>query len=121
MPPPAPDSCFVILRSVRTAAVTTVRTACPRCGLVDIAIGEVTVLIGSRGASVGYAFDCPSCLQPAEVPADPRALGVLFDLGARAALAPRARLTLDEEALVRRFLGRLDRTDDVAGAIERCR
>ena len=121
----APDSCNVILHP---PVATTIRTACPTCGLVDMEIGEVTVLVSASGSSAGYAYQCPSCLDRVEVSAAARVLGVLYDIGARVALsnqlpsADAARQALQpviaDEARIQKFQLALDRTDNIAGAIE---
>lgn len=109
---------------LRSATGTIVRTACPTCGLVDVGIDHVTVLVTSGGSSRSYAYDCPRCSVRVEVRAGSAVSGMLYDIGARLALSSASASTslrevLDHERQIRAFEALLARTDDIAGAIER--
>ena len=107
---------------------TTVRCACPTCGLVDIGVDDVTILIGALGSSLRYAYDCPDCCERIEIAPNPAVLNVLADIGAAVAMSPGSPVSsasavpsrrihvVDEQ--VRQFQIMLDRTDDIAGAVE---
>ena len=98
---------------------TTVRCACPTCGLVDIGVDDVTILIGALGSGLRYAYDCPDCCERIEIAPNPAVLHVLAEIGAAVAMSssPSARTHVVDEQ-VRQFQIMLDRTDDIAGAVE---
>ena len=98
---------------------TTVRCACPACGLVDINVDNVTILIGALGSGLRYTYDCPDCYERIEIAPNPGVLSVLADIGAAVAMVPvpaAPSRVVDEQ--VRQFQIMLDHTDDVAGAVE---
>jgi hypothetical protein len=124
--PRQPDSCIVIhCENTGESTGTTVRCACPTCGLVDIGVDDVTILIGALGSGLRYAYDCPDCCERIEIAPNPAVLNVLADIGAAVAMSSVSALSatpsrrihvLDEQ--VRQFQIMLDRTDDIAGAAE---
>jgi predicted RNA-binding Zn-ribbon protein involved in translation (DUF1610 family) len=75
------------------AAMTTIRTTCPRCGEVDMG-PEAILLSLERGGSEGfYRFVCPECFRRVEKRADRKIVALLVSAGVDVAEPPSARQT----------------------------
>lgn len=60
-----------------------VRTQCPRCGTVEVACTEVTVLRRPWDNSTDYEFPCPLCAGHVRRPLNARHIDTLIQQGAQ--------------------------------------
>lgn len=111
---------------------TTVRTACPSCGPVDLCLTALTLVVSHNGRDPRYRYACPLCALSVEKRTSARALELLHGLGANlvvlsidprrpdpdsssTAIRPRCAV---EESRIEAFRTLLAATDDVAGAAD---
>lgn len=61
--------------------MTTIKATCPGCGEVSLSAEDILLRIGSASASNSYGFDCPTCGDFIEKPADERVVRLLLSGG----------------------------------------
>lgn len=54
-----------------------IRTLCPNCGSVDMTSEDIILTIFEGGEMGSYRFECPSCGERIEKPADPQIIALL--------------------------------------------
>jgi hypothetical protein len=61
--------------------MTTLKTACSRCGSIHLTPGDVALELRPGGREGDYCFKCPTCTVPQRRPANPRVVSVLLAAG----------------------------------------
>lgn len=61
--------------------MTTIKASCPECGEVSLTAEDILLRIGSGSAKNSYGFDCPTCGDFVEKPADDRVVRLLLSGG----------------------------------------
>lgn len=61
--------------------MTTIKASCPLCGEVSLTADDILLRIGSSEAQNTYGFDCPTCSEFVEKPADERVIKLLLSGG----------------------------------------
>lgn len=64
--------------------MTNIRATCPRCGEVDLTAEDIDLWIAKNEDDSVYTFDCPSCVERVQKPADARIVRLLISGGVRA-------------------------------------
>lgn len=64
-----------------TGGMTTIRAKCPSCGAVDLAAGDISLHLHPSGPLGSYRFDCPSCGEEVDKPADRKTVELLIAAG----------------------------------------
>jgi hypothetical protein len=61
--------------------MTTIRTTCPTCGLVDMPADEISLRMDEDGERGAYAFTCPTCLTEVDKTASRKTMALLIAAG----------------------------------------
>jgi hypothetical protein len=61
--------------------MTTIRTRCPVCGDVDLAVDAIRMSLAPGGDEGEYAFTCPVCVVSVTKPASRRTVALLIAAG----------------------------------------
>ena len=61
--------------------MTTIKATCPSCGEVSLTADDILLRIGAAASYNTYGFDCPSCSEFVEKPADERIVRLLLSGG----------------------------------------
>lgn len=75
--------------------MTTIRVSCPECGTVELTAGDIQLTVVRTAAQTvapdsRYAFECPTCTQVVEKPADERVAELLATGGVPTAVVSTA-------------------------------
>ena len=63
--------------------MTTIKSTCPMCGDVDLTPRDVTVTVAERAGWATYSFECVSCHDTVEKPAEADVVRLLRSAGVR--------------------------------------
>jgi predicted RNA-binding Zn-ribbon protein involved in translation (DUF1610 family) len=69
------------IRPYKGDEMTTIKATCPICGEVDLTADDILLRIGAAEGSNTYAFNCPTCAEFIEKPADERIVRLLLSGG----------------------------------------
>lgn len=61
--------------------MTTIKATCPACGEVSLTADDILLRIGATASRNSYGFDCPTCGEFIEKPADERVIRLLLSGG----------------------------------------
>lgn len=61
--------------------MTTIRTTCPTCGLVDMPADQISLHMDEDGDRGAYAFTCPDCLTEVSKTASRKTMALLIAAG----------------------------------------
>ena len=61
--------------------MTTIRTTCPECGEVDMTPEAIVLTVQPSAGEGAYRFDCPSCGEAVQKPADRKIVALLVSAG----------------------------------------
>lgn len=70
--------------------MTNIRATCPTCGEVDLTASDIDLWIGKNEDDSMYVFDCPSCVERVQKPADARIIRLLISGGVKATVLEEA-------------------------------
>jgi len=68
----------------RGGTVTTIKATCPGCGEVELKPDDIELRVCTHAPASYYVFDCPTCRDSIQKPADDRVIQLLISGGVRA-------------------------------------
>lgn len=64
--------------------MTTIKATCPGCGEVELTPNDIELRVCTHAPASYYTFDCPTCNDAIQKPADDRVIQLLISGGVRA-------------------------------------
>lgn len=61
--------------------MTTIKAMCPRCGEIELTPEDIELRVCTHSPASYYTFECPSCLESVQKPADDRVVQLLISGG----------------------------------------
>lgn len=64
--------------------MTTIKASCPMCGEVELTSRDISLMVCNHAPLSYYRFDCPTCRDEVQKPADDHIISLLMSGGVRA-------------------------------------